>query len=68
MVGSSGYQMSLDDGDELNYLVTKAKFIQKYMGRTNCTYEDAEREFHIWIEGLMDSRIELANKMLNSRP
>ena len=60
--------MSLDDRDELNYLCTKVKFIQKYMGKNNCTYEDAEREFHVWIEGLMDSRIELANKMLNARP
>ena len=60
--------MSLDDKDELNYLWTKVKFVQKYMSKNNCSYEDAEREFHIWIEGLMDSRIEQANKMLNSRP
>ncbi len=59
--------MSLDDRDELNYLWTKVKFIQKYMRKTGSTYEVAEREFHGWIEGLMDSRIELANKMLNSR-
>lgn len=59
--------MSLDDSDELAYLWTKVKFIQKYMGKHNCSYEVAEREFHIWIEGLMDSRIERANKMLNSR-
>ncbi len=58
--------MSLDDSDELAYLWTKVKFIQKYMSKHNCSYEDAEREFHIWIEGLMDSRIERANKMLNS--
>jgi hypothetical protein len=58
--------MSLDDGDELAYLWTKVKFIQKYMSKHNCSYEVAEREFHIWIEGLMDSRIERANKMLNS--
>jgi hypothetical protein len=37
------------------------------MSKTSCTYEVAEREFHDWIEGLMDSRIELANKMLNAR-
>ncbi len=58
--------MSLDDRDELNYLCTKAKFIQKYMRKNNCNYEVAESEFHRWIEGLMDSRIERANKMLNS--
>ncbi|HEX2471652.1 MAG TPA: hypothetical protein VHJ59_02765 [Nitrososphaera sp.] len=59
--------MSLDDSDELAYLWTKVKFIQKYMSKHNCSYEVAEGEFHIWIEGLMDSRIERANKMLNSR-
>ena len=59
--------VSLEDNDELNYLSTKAKFIQKYMSKNGCTYEVAEREFHSWIEGLMDSRIELANKMLNAR-
>jgi hypothetical protein len=58
--------MSLDDSDELAYLWTKVKFIQKYMSKHNCSYEVAEREFHTWIEGLMDSRIERANKMLNS--
>ncbi|HZC89040.1 MAG TPA: hypothetical protein VE199_05415 [Nitrososphaera sp.] len=58
--------MSLDDRDELNYLWTKVKFIQKYMSRNNCSYEVAEAEFHSWIKGLMDSRIERANKMLNS--
>ena len=58
--------MSLDDSDELAYLWTKVKFIQKYMSKHNCSYEVAEHEFHIWIEGLMDSRIERANKMLNS--
>ena len=58
--------MSLDDSDELAYLWTKVKFIQKYMSKYDCSYEIAEREFHIWIEGLMDSRIERANKMLNS--
>jgi len=59
--------MSLDDTDELAYLWTKVKFIQKYMRKNGSSYENAEREFHIWIEGLMDSRIELANRMLNSR-
>ena len=59
--------MSLDDRDELAYLWTKVKFIQKYMSKNNCTFDVAEREFHTWIEGLMDSRIERANKMLNSR-
>jgi hypothetical protein len=58
--------MSLDDSDELAYLWTKVKFIQKYMTKHNCSYEVAEREFHIWIEGLMDSRIERINKILNS--
>jgi hypothetical protein len=58
--------MSLDDSDELAYLWTKVKFIQKYMNRHACSYEVAEHEFHIWIEGLMESRIERANKMLNS--
>ena len=58
--------MSLDDSDELAYLWTKVKFIQKYMSKHNCSYEVAEREFHIWIEGLMDSRIERVNKILNS--
>lgn len=57
--------MNLDDGDELAYLWTKVKFVQKYMSKNNCTFEVAEREFHSWIEGLMDSRIEQANKMLN---
>ena len=56
--------MSLDD-DELAYLWTKVKFVQKYMSKNNCTFEVAEHEFHSWIEGLMDSRIEQANKMLN---
>jgi hypothetical protein len=64
---SATSELSLDDKDELNYLWTKVKFIQKYMGKNNCSYEVAEREFHVWIEGLMDSRIEQANKMLNSR-
>ena len=59
--------MSLDDKDELNYLSTKVKFINKYMNKNNCSFEVAEREFHTWIEGLMDSRIEQANRMLNAR-
>ena len=54
--------MSLDDSDELAYLWTKVKFIQKYMSKHDCNYEVAEREFHIWIEGLMDSRIEPAKQ------
>lgn len=58
--------MSLDDGDELAYLWTKVKFIQKYMSKNNCSFEAAEKEFHTWIEGLMDSRIERSNKMLNA--
>lgn len=58
--------MSLDDSDELAYLWTKVKFIQKYMSTNNCNFETAEREFHAWIEGLMESRIEQANRMLNS--
>ena len=57
--------MSYDDSDELAYLWTKVKFIQKYMTKNNCTFEVAEREFHSWIEVLMDCRIERANKMLN---
>jgi hypothetical protein len=57
--------MSVDDTDELSYLWTKVKFIQKYMGKNGCSYEVAEREFHSWIEGLMDSRIERANRVLN---
>ena len=59
--------MNVDDDDELSYLWTKVKFVQKYMVINNCSYELAEQEFHRWIEGLMYSRIEHANKMLNSR-
>jgi hypothetical protein len=33
----------------------------------NSTLEDAEKEFHNWIEGLMESRIEQANKVLNTK-
>lgn len=57
--------MSLDDRDELAYLWTKVKFVQKYMLKNNCTFEVAEKEFHHFIDGLMDSRIERANRMLN---
>ena len=34
---------------------------------TGSNLEDAEKEFHRWIEGLMYSRIERINKMLNAR-
>ena len=38
------YEMSLDDDDELAYLWTKVKFVQKYMSKNeNSTLEDAER-------------------------
>lgn len=58
--------MSLDGrDDELAYLWTKVKFIQKYMAANSCSFEAAEREFHAWIGGLMESRIERANRMLN---
>jgi hypothetical protein len=58
--------MDLDDGDELAYLWTKVKFVQKYMSANNCSFDVAEQEFRRWIDGLMDSRIELSNRMLNS--
>jgi hypothetical protein len=58
--------MDLDDGDELAYLWTKVKFVQKYMSANNCSFDVAEKEFRRWIDGLMDSRIELSNRMLNS--
>jgi hypothetical protein len=62
------YEMSLDD-DELAYLWTKVKFVQKYMSKNeNSTLENAEREFHNFINGLLDSRIERVNKMLNAKP
>jgi len=62
------YEMSLDDDDELAYLWTKVKFVQKYMSKNeNSTLEDAEREFHKLIDGLLDSRIEQVNKMLNAK-
>lgn len=57
--------MSLDESEELAYLWTKVKFVQKYMSKNKYSYEVAEREFHSWIEGLMDSRIERTNRMLN---
>jgi hypothetical protein len=60
--------MSVDDNDELAYLWTKVKFVQKYMSKNkNSTLEDAEREFHSWIEGLLESRIERVNKILNAK-
>jgi hypothetical protein len=60
--------MSLDDDDELAYLWTKVKFIRKYMNKPeNPTFEDAEREFHDLIDGIMDSRIEVINKLINLR-
>lgn len=60
--------MYYNDNDELAYLWTKVKFVQKYMSKNkNSTLEDAEREFHNWIEGLMESRIEQANKVLNTK-
>ena len=62
------YEMSLDDDDELAYLWTKVKFVQKYMSKNeNSTLENAEREFHNFINGLLDSRIEQVNKMLNAK-
>jgi hypothetical protein len=60
--------MSVDDSDELAYLWTKVKFVKRYMTKNSCSnLEDAEKEFHGWIEGLMYSRIERINKMLNAR-
>jgi hypothetical protein len=51
--------MSVDDSDELAYLWTKIKFVKRYMTKnTGSNLEDAEKEFHGWIEGLMYSRIE----------
>ena len=60
------FSMILDDRDELAYLWTKVKFVHKYMRANNCSFEVAEREFRRWIDGLMDSRIELSNRMLNA--
>lgn len=60
--------MYYSDNDELVYLWTKVKFVQNYMSKNkNSTLDDAEREFHNWVEGLMDSRIEQANKILNAK-
>jgi hypothetical protein len=60
--------MYYDDSDELAYLWTKIKFVQKYMNKNkNSTMDDAEREFQSLIEGLMASRIEQANKILNAK-
>jgi hypothetical protein len=59
--------MSVDDSDELAYLWTKIKFVRRYMTKnTGSNSEDAEKEFHRLIEGLMYSRIERINKMLNA--
>jgi hypothetical protein len=64
---TSYYEMS-DDDDELAYLWTKVKFVRKYMRKNeNSTLEDAEREFHNLINGLLESRIERVNKMLNAK-
>ena len=60
--------MYYSDNDELAYLWSKVKFVQNYMSKNkNSTLDDAEREFHNWVEGLMDSRIEQANKILNAK-
>lgn len=60
--------MYYSDNDELVYLWTKVKFVQNYMSKNkNSTLDDAEREFHNWFEGLMDSRIEQVNKILNAK-
>jgi hypothetical protein len=57
-----------DYDDELGYLWTKVKFVRKYMRKNeNSTLEDAEREFHNLINGLLESRIERVNKMLNAK-
>jgi hypothetical protein len=45
--------MSYEDNGELAYIWTKIKFIYKYRSKNeNSTLEEAEREFHKWIEGL----------------
>jgi hypothetical protein len=60
--------MYYSDNDELVYLWTKVKFVQNYMSKNkNSTLDDAEREFHNLVEGLMVSRIEQANKILNAK-
>ena len=58
--------MSHEDRDELAYLWTKVKFVQKYVRASECTFEVAERKFHHFIDGLMESRIERSNRMLNA--
>ncbi|GEM_PF-1646243 len=58
--------MSSDDDTELAYLWMKVKFIQKYMLKNKSSFESAEKEFHDWIDGLMESRIEHTNRLLNS--
>jgi len=56
--------MSVDDSDELVYLWTKIKFVKRYMTKnTGSNLEDAEKDFHRRIEGLLYSRIERINKM-----
>jgi hypothetical protein len=60
--------MYYDDSDELAYLWTKIKFVQEYMNKNkSSSIGDAEKEFQRLIEGLMASRIEQANKILNAR-
>ena len=60
--------MYCDDTDELAYLWTKIKFVKKYLNKNkSSSIGDAEKEFQRLIEGLMVSRIEQANKILNSR-
>jgi len=60
--------MSIDDNEELAYLWSKIKFIRHFMKEnTNSSYEEAEKEFDKWIQGLMESRIESTNRMLNSK-
>jgi hypothetical protein len=50
--------MYYDDNDELAYLWTKIKFVQKYMNKNkNSTMDDAEREFQSLIEGLWPAEL-----------
>jgi hypothetical protein len=58
--------VSSDDDTELAYLWMKVKFVQKYMLKNKSSFEFAEKEFHDWIDGLMESRIEHTNRLLNS--
>jgi hypothetical protein len=58
--------VSSDDDTELAYLWMKVKFVQKYMLKNKSSFESAEKEFHDWIDGLMESRIEHTNRLLNS--